>query len=716
MAKLLYRIGKGCVRRPLAVILVWIVLLGGTVALGTIWKGPVSNDMSIPGTKAQEALDLLKEEFPQATGGTIRLVFASGNGTLDAPDHQQAISGTLEEIRKDRAVLNVTDPFATGTLSPDKSIGYADVMYNVPAMEVSEDSKEHVLDAIESTRAAGVQTELGGDVAMSELEIMGVSEILGIVFAFVVLIITFKSILAAGLPIATAIVGVGIGMMSVYYSANFFSITSTGTILAVMLGIAVGIDYALFIISRHRQQMAEGLDAAESVARANATAGSAVIFAGLTVIIALAGLSIVNIPFLTVMGLAGALTVLIAVAVAVTLLPSVLGLAGSRLAPKAPKQGRGMRKDNKPFAYKWGRFVSRYPVPVIVVIIALLLVVALPARHMELGLPDNGAKPADSTERKGYDLLSKGFGPGFNGPLVVVVKGAGSGNVLQDATTEAEKIKQLPNVAVVSPPIPNQKGDLVLLSVIPLTGPNDKATKQLVHDIRGLGDKLMVTGTTAINIDISERLNDAFPIFGAAIVVLAFILLTLVFRSLLVPIKAILGFGLSIIATLGAVVYIFQDGHLADLFGVSSSGVILCFLPILLTGVLFGLAMDYEVFLVSRMREEFTHKGQAKNAVVDGMGLSGRVVTAAGLIMIFVFGSFIFAEDPMIKVMGFSLTAGVLIDAFLVRMTLVPAIMTLLGRSAWYLPKRLGRILPNVDIEGDSIRKELEKPASRAAV
>ncbi|GIO14383.1 membrane protein YdfJ [Cohnella xylanilytica] len=716
MAKLLYRIGKGCVRRPLAVILVWIALLGGTAALGTIWKGPVSNDMSIPGTKAQEALDLLKEEFPQATGGTIRLVFASENGALDAAGRRQAILSALEEIRKDRAVLNVADPFATGTLSPDKSIGYADVMYNVPAMEVSEDSKERVLDAIESTRAAGVQTELGGDVAMSELEIMGVSEILGIVFAFVVLIITFKSILAAGLPIATAIVGVGIGMMSVYYSANFFSITNTGTILAVMLGIAVGIDYALFIISRHRQQMAEGLDAAESVARANATAGSAVIFAGLTVIIALAGLSTVNIPFLTVMGLAGALTVLIAVAVAVTLLPSVLGLAGSRLAPKEPKQARGASKHNKPFAYKWGRFVSRYPVPVAVVIIALLLVVALPARHMELGLPDNGAKPADSTERKGYDLLSKGFGPGFNGPLVVVVKGGGSGNVLQDAAAEAENIKLLPNVAVVSPPIPNQKGDLVLLSVIPLTGPNDKATKQLVHDIRGLGGKLMVTGTTAINIDISERLNDAFPIFGAAIVVLAFILLTLVFRSLLVPIKAILGFGLSIVATLGAVVYIFQDGHLADLFDVSSSGVILCFLPILLTGVLFGLAMDYEVFLVSRMREEFTHKGQAKNAVVDGMGLSGRVVTAAGLIMIFVFGSFIFADDPMIKVMGFSLTAGVLIDAFLVRMTLVPAIMALLGRSAWYLPKRLGRILPNVDIEGESIREELEKPASRAAV
>ncbi|MBB6634479.1 MMPL family transporter [Cohnella thailandensis] len=709
MAKLLYRIGKWCVRRPLAVILIWVLLLGGAAALGTIFKGPISNEMSIPGTKGQDALDLLNKEFPQATGGTIRIIFAAGEGTLDEASNSQAIQKTLEELRKDQAVLNVADPFQSGTISPDKTIGYADVIYNVAATEVSEDSKEHVQEAIGISREAGVQTELGGDVQMSELEILGVSELIGIAFAFLVLIITFKSFLAAGLPLVTALVGVGIGMMLVYYSANFFSITSTGTILAVMLGIAVGIDYALFIISRHRQQMAEGVEAKESIARANATAGSAVIFAGLTVIIALAGLSIVNIPFLTVMGLAGAFTVLIAVIVAVTLLPSILGLAGAKLAPKAKKQASSPKSGKKPFAYQWAKFASRYPIPVVIVVVALLVIIALPARHMELGLPDNGAKPLDSTERKGYDLLSQGFGPGFNGPLVVVVKGSGSGDIAQEAAAEADKIKQLPNVAVVSPPIPNQTGDLALLSVIPLTGPNDKETKQLVHGIRGIDEKLMVTGTTALNIDISEKLNDAFPIFGAAIVVLAFILLTLVFRSLLVPIKAILGFVLSIISTLGAVVFIFQDGHLADVFDVSNPGVILCFLPILLTGVLFGLAMDYEVFLVSRMREEFTHKGHAKNAIVDGMGLSGRVVTAAGLIMIFVFGSFIFVDDPMIKVMGFSLTAGVLIDAFLVRMTLVPAIMALLGRSAWYLPKWLGRILPNVDIEGDSIRKELEQ-------
>ncbi|THF75704.1 MMPL family transporter [Cohnella fermenti] len=711
MAKLLYRLGKWCVRRPSAVIASWVLLLGITVVLGMVFKGPISNDMSIPGTKAQDALDLLNEEFSQAAGGSVRVIFAVQDGTLADEANQQAIASALEALRQDQAVINVSDPFATGTVSQDQRIGYADVTYSSAASEVTEESKEHVLDAIEITREAGVQTELGGDVQMSELEIIGVSEIVGIVFALLVLIVTFRSFMASWMPIATALVGVGIGIMCVYYSANIFSITSTGTILAVMLGLAVGIDYALFIISRHRQQMAEGVEAKESVARANATAGSAVIFAGLTVIIALAGLSIVRIPFLTVMGLAGAFTVLIAVIVAVTLLPSVLGLAGSRLAPKQKKLKRkpAEKKTQTPFAYKWARFASRYPIPVALVVIALLVVVALPMRHMELGLPDNGSKPVYSTERKGYDLLSQGFGPGFNGPLVVVVKGSGTGDITEEATAEAAKVQQLAGVAFVSSPIPNQTGDIALLSVVPLTGPNDKATQQLVHDIRAASDKLMVTGATALNIDISERLNDAFPIFATAIVVLAFVLLTLVFRSILVPLKAIVGFLLSIFATMGAVVSIFQDGHLADVFDVANPGVILCFLPILLTGLLFGLAMDYEVFLVSRMREEFTHKGRAKEAVYDGMGLSGRVVTAAGLIMIFVFGSFIFVDDPMIKVMGFSLTAGVLIDAFLVRMTLVPAVMALLGRSAWYLPKGLAKILPNVDIEGDSIKKELEQ-------
>ncbi len=682
--------------------------------MGILLKGPLSNDMSIPGTKAQEALDLLKSEFPQATGGTIRVIFAASNGTLDNTANQLVIKDTLEAVQTDSAVQTVRDPFQTGTLSKDKTIGYADIVYNVSSHDVSELSKDHVLNSIELSRKAGIQTELGGDVLFSEMDIGGVSEIIGLAFAFIVLIITFRSFLTAGLPIVTALVGVGIGIMSVFYSSNFISVTSTGTVLAVMLGIAVGIDYALFITSRHRQQLADGLDVKESIARANATAGSAVIFAGLTVIIALSALAIVNIPFLSVMGLAAAFTVLIAVIVAVTLLPSLLALLGNKLQSKNSGASlKATQKMNKPLSYRWGRFVSRYPVPITILIVLLLVGAAIPAGHMELGMPDNGAKSTHTTERKGYDLLSKGFGPGFNGPLIVVKKGSESGGLLDEAQKDIANIKELPNVAMIAPPIPNQNGDLALITVISEAGPNEKETKQLVQDIRNLSTDLLVTGGTAINIDISERLNNAFPVFSGIILTLAFILLTLVFRSLLVPVKAVLGFLLSLLASLGMVVFIFQDGHLGQIFGVSGSGIVLNFLPILLTGVLFGLAMDYEVFLVSRIREEFTHHDDAKQAVVTGMGLSGRVVSAAGLIMIFVFGSFFFVTDPMIKVMGFALAMGVLIDAFLVRLTLVPAIMTLLGRSAWYLPQWLNKRLPNVDIEGESITKELNAPLSK---
>lgn len=720
MAKYLYRLGRWAYRRRLIVITGWVILLAAALILGGLFRGPVSSKFSIPGTKAQEALDLLNKEFPQANGGTVRLIFAAPAGTaLTDSGATKAITDTLAEAQKDPAVLAVLSPFQTGTVSQDKTIGYADVIYKMDAKDVTKESKTHILDTIEISRTVGIQTELGGSVEVSELKIGGIAEAGGVVFAFVVLAVAFASLLTAGLTIITALVGVGIGIMCVFFGSNFFSMTSTGTILALMLGLAVGIDYALFMISRHRQQLADGLSIEESVARANATAGSAVIFAGLTVVIALAGLSVVNIPFLTVMGLAGAFTVLIAVLIAVTLIPAILGVAGKRVSPlrKAESAGKGQAAPGKtPFAFRWAKIVTKHPLPVLLAGVILLGAIALPALHMELGLPDNGTKSKDTTERRGYDLLSKGFGPGFNGPLVVVLRVDDPQQLQSQAAVLTEHLKALPNVAFVAPPTPNQTGKLAIVSLTPLTGPNDKATKSLVDAIRDKAEEIskdgktqwMVTGSTAVNIDISGRLNGAFPVFSLVIVGLALVLMALVFRSVLVPVKAVLGFLLSIVASLGAVVFIFQDGHLAKLFGVAHAGPILNFLPVLLTGVLFGLAMDYEVFLVSRMREDYTHNGDARQAVITGVGLSGRVVTAAGLIMIFVFGSFIFAEDPMIKAMGLALTFGVLVDAFLVRMTLVPAVMTLLGRSAWFLPRSLDRVMPNVDIEGHAVLKELE--------
>jgi uncharacterized membrane protein YdfJ with MMPL/SSD domain len=459
------------------------------------------------------------------------------------------------------------------------------------------------------------------------------------------------------------------------------------------------------------------MEVREAAAQATATAGSAVVFAGLTVVIALTGLAVVNIPFLTVMGLAAAGTVTIAVLIALTLLPALLGFVGPRITRVNHVLGYRLRAPKAENAStRWARFVTRRPVPVLVVGLVLLGTLAIPATHMKLGLPDDGARPSDTTARQAYDLLTKGFGPGFNGPLTVVVDApkVPADQQKQLASKVAEGLEKFPNVAAVSPAIQNPKGDLTIVSVTPKSGPASDETKDLVTVLRDKADEIRaqtgieayVTGTTALNIDTADRLSAALPKYVVVVVGLALVLLTIVFRSVLVPIKAAAGFLLSIGAAMGVVVWIFQDGNLADVFGVAQAGPIVSFLPVLLIGILFGLAMDYEVFLVSRMRETFTHTGRARESVVTGFGQSGRVVVAAALIMIGVFGGFVLDPDPVIKSIGLSLAVGVLADAFVVRLTLVPAVMALMGRHAWRLPKRLGRLLPDLDIEGAKLATE----------
>lgn len=719
MAKLLYRLGLWSARRARFIIGLWAVLLIAAICLGTLFAGPVSNSYSFPGTDSQRALDLLNKEFPQANGGDVRLILAAHEGKrLTDQSTQQKITKMLDEVAKDKEIVSVVSPYDSGAFSEDKRIGYADITYQAPAEEVSQASKTHLLQSLALTRDSGIQTEIGGAVEVTETPFGGISEVIGVIIAFIVLVVTFRSIRVAGLPIISAIVGVGIGVMCVNFGANFFNMNSEGTILALMLGLAVGIDYSLFIISRHRQQLDSGMEIKASIALATATAGSAVIFAGLTVIIALASLAVVGIPVISVMGLAASFTVLISVLIAITFIPAILSLAGDRIRSKVRTRKPHSRK-SKPFAYRWGQFAAKFPIPLLLVGIIGLGSLALPALNLKLGLPDNGMLSDATSERRGYDLLSEGFGPGFNGPLVIAIRSKNGEQVQSSANTIADDLRKMANVAAVSSPIPNEAGNLAIVSLTPTTGPNDDLTRDLVQTIREQGKQLestgkiqvMVTGITAINIDMSARMVTAFPIFGSLIVLLALILLLLVFRSLLVPLKAVIGFLLSLLASLGVVVSVFQFGHFADLFGVAAEGPVVSFLPVLLTGILFGLAMDYEVFLVSRMREDYTHTGEARPSVVSGLGHSGRVVTAAGLIMIFVFGSFILSPDPTIKAIGLSLTLGVLIDAFVVRMTLVPAIMTLLGRSSWYLPQWLKRTLPNVDIEGESIIKSM--PSSK---
>lgn len=726
MAKYLYRFGKWSNRNRRLVVFGWIIVLIATVILGITLKGATSSEFSIPGTKAQVAIDLLNKEFPGANGGSVRLIFAAPEGkNLDSPDVKKAIKAAFDEARKDKEVVAILDPYALKTVSQDNRIGFADVIYKAETQKVTKASKAHIIESAKVARDAGVQTEFGGSVQLTDFETSPIPEVIGVFVAYGILAFTFASLLAAGLPILTAMIGVGIGIMCVLFVSRFIPMTSTATILAIMLGLAVGIDYALFIVSRHRQQLAEGLDIDESIGRSVATAGSAVVFAGLTVIIALAGLSVTGIPFLSIMGLAASFTVLIAVLIAINLIPAVIGMAGSRISPA--RKSRLFRTppaaaNPKTVSLRWGRFVSRYPVIILIVGIISLAIISLPALHMRLGLPDNGAKPKETTERKGYELLSKGFGPGFNGPLVVVIDILGKKDPAATAQNVSKALSANPNVAYVSQPNWNQTNKVALVSVVPKTGPNSIETQDLVNYIRNETDalqkteevQLLITGATAVNIDVSDKLNSALPIFALVVVGLAIVLLALVFRSLLVPLKSVIGFLLSLTSSLGVVVYIFQDGHFLKLLGMSQSAPILSFLPVLVTGVLFGLAMDYEVFLVSRMREDYIHTGKARESVVMGVGHSGRVVTAAGLIMATVFSSFIFTEDPITKAMGVALTFGVLVDAFIVRMTLVPAVMSLLNRSAWYIPKWLDRILPNIDIEGQSLLNHLAEKAPEA--
>jgi membrane protein YdfJ len=723
MGKYLYKLGGWAYRKRGKVILGWLAILIalgiGVVSLGSTFD----EGMSIPGTKSEKAMDVLNKEFPSGekdNGGQIRMIFKAPKGeTLESPSVQKTIQSALDLAPKDKAVKSITNPYQTGSVSKNKKIGYADITYKVEADKVTEDSKEKIKDIAKLTRNAGVKTELGGSVSFSSMELGGTSEVVGVVVAFLILAFTFASFLTAGLPIITALIGLIAGILCILVGTNFASIQSVSLTLAVMISLAVGIDYALFILSRHRQQLVEGIDIEESVARAVATAGSAVVFAGLTVIVALCGLSVVGIPFLTAMGLTAGLSVFVVVLVAITLVPAVIGIAGHRISPARKNRllSWSHSKKNNPESNKWGRFVTRYPILIILVGIIFTGILSAPALHMELGLPDNGMKSKETTERRAYDLMAEGFGAGINGSLVVVVDGSRHKDSQAAMAKATKELSDLPNIASITPPIPNESGKFAMVNILPKTGPNDVKTKDLVHAIRDKAEKvkkdenveLMVTGSTAVNIDISDKLSEAVPKFAAVIVIFALILLIIVFRSILVPLKAVLGFIMTLTATLGFAVLVLQDGHLTSLFAIPEPGPLLNFMPVLITGILFGLAMDYEVFLVSRMREDYMHGSDAKKSVLSGMKHSGPVVTAAGLIMISVFASFIFAEDITIKSMGLALAFGVLFDAFIVRMTLVPAVMSLLGKAAWHLPKWLDRILPNVDIEGESILKE-KKP------
>ncbi|MFI9765964.1 MMPL family transporter [Streptomyces sp. NPDC052415] len=802
MATWLYRLGLGAYRRRRLVLAAWLAVLTGAVCALLVVGGKLDNEFTIPGSESQRAQDTMAKDFPAAAGTSAQIVFTAPEGTkVTDPAAARGIQRTLTAAQDAPQVAAVIPPDKAGTVTPDQRTALAQVNYDADRADLDDGT----LDTLEATTAAaeeaGLEVSVGGQAYGNGVLTPSVLELLGVLVALAVLAITFGSLLAAGMPLLTAFVGIGTGLAGLLALSSGVTVSSTALSLALMLGLAVGIDYALFVLSRHRTQLAQGMEPRESAGRAVATAGSAVVFAGTTVVIALVGLLVVRIPFLTVMGLSAAATVLIAVLVAVTLLPALFGLAGSRLAPrpgsraarraavvsgevseggaerargKAPQgavpaggterarekaaqgaaeeatgraadeattqaagktageaggkttgktaeEAAGKTAEDAPakasvMGRRWARLVTRRPLLVVVGTVAALVTLALPAADLRLALPDNGTAAHGTSQRETYDRVGAAFGPGFNGPLLVLAEADTPGETgQQQAAAVAGRLRDMPGVVKVGQPQYAPESGRAVIQVVPEGGPQDESTQDLVDAIRGdaaviereTGTAVSVTGTTAIGIDVSDRLTASLLPFAAVVVGLCLILLLLVFRSLVVPVKATIGFLLSVGASFGAVVAVFQWGWLADALDVARTGPVVSFLPIVLMAVLFGLAMDYEVFLVAGMREEWVRTGRAGDAVIDGAGQASRVVTAAALIMFFVFASFVTSEDAIVKPIAFSLAFGVLVDAFVVRMTLVPAVLAMVGRGAWWLPRGLDRLLPDLDIEG----ARLQKPA-----
>lgn len=738
MATFLYRLGRGSLRLRWLVLAVWILVIGGVAAAAGVLQQETTPELTLPGTESQEAFDLLEERFPEqnADGATAQIVFASEDGApLTDGESVATIEAAVEAMKRSPEIAGVVSPFDTdpdgnpiGMIAPEgQDIAVLQATYAEPAMELDDGTADYLEDVVDDAREAGLTVEVGGDV-LQEIPIGGLTELIGISVALLVLVLTFGALLAAGLPIVTAVLGVMLTTAGILAATSFMDVSEDTGTLATMIGLAVGIDYALFILSRYRNELAadgrfeDGTARAEAMGRAVGTAGSAVFFAGLTVIVALMGLSVVNIPFLTEMAAAAAVTVLIAVVIAVTLLPALAGFAGKRVFTRRQRariaSGRHDEKPNR--GRRWGGFVTRHPILVGLVGILGLGAVAIPAADLELGMPDAGSFSEDNTARRAYDLISEGFGAGFNGQMLIVGDLDEGTDPMAAAQNVTDDLNGVDGIAVVGQAFPNEAGDTVLATVIPETAPAEEATNDLVHDIRDVLDgsadaDWAVTGSTAINIDISDSLNDALVPYMLVVVGLAALILLLVFRSIMVPVTATLGFVLSVFASLGALVAVFQWGWMGDLFGVEQPGPIMSMMPIVLIGLVFGLAMDYQIFLFTRVREAYVHGADPKEAISEGYAHSARVVVAAALIMISVFAAFIFSGEVFIASMGFGLASAVAFDAFVVRMAIIPALMALLGRAGWWVPKWLDRILPNVDVEGERLQQRLAAEAEAEA-
>ncbi|MBM2615895.1 MMPL family transporter [Actinoplanes sp. LDG1-06] len=765
MAELLYRLGRLCARRAWTTVITWIVVLALSVTAYLAFGGALSSQVTIPGTATEEVTEKLAEKLPSASGGNGAIVFHNTDGTAFTATQRTEIGELLGTTAELDGVAATTNPFTTGdqlaeqakkiedgrrqleqaeqqlppeqrelarpqleaqaatldqsqrlldlsagirTVSADNTTAIAQVIFSDPRLDVTPETKESVVEHVGDNVPDGVEAEFSNDITQGVPEILGVGEVAGVVIAAITLMIMLGTIVAAALPIVTALAGVGIGVSASLALSGAVEMLSITPVLGVMLGLAVGIDYCLFILNRHRRQLLDGVEMHESIGLANGTSGNAVVFAGSTVLVALLALNVTGIGFLGMMGTVGAICVAVSVLLAVTFTPALLSLLGERILSRRARRRAGRHHlVNTPMST--GRAVLT-----VLGCLAVLLVIAVPALSMRLGLPDGSSEAESSTQYRSYKLIEEKFGAGVNGPLLVVADVPRPLTEPADAVAEqvriADALLAVDGVTALAPIGQSDDKTIFAFQVIGEDGPSSGSTEQLVRDLRDLSPlptdvRLGVAGSASGNIDISEQLADALPGYLGLVLGLSLIILIFVFRSILVPLTATLGFILSLFATFGGLTAIFQWGWLGAVFGVHDPNPVLSFLPTILIGILFGLAMDYQLFLVSGMREAYAHGAPARLAVRQGVRAGRTVVTAAAIIMIAVFGGFIFSNTAIIRSLGFGLAFGVLADAFLVRMLLIPAVMHLLGRSAWWIPRWLDRLLPDVDVEGAALER-----------
>jgi RND superfamily putative drug exporter len=800
----LYRVGGVCSRHHWPVIGIWL-LIAVALALGSNAAGAQNSDnLTLPGTGSTRAQDLLQDRLPDQAYGTNPIVLKAGEGKLSSSKNKKAIDNAVKSLKKNPRVVRAVSPLGKAKkvqLSKDGKIGYISVTLDEGPGDLTEEDAQGVIDAADPAKSAGIEVEAGGYLgqAVSKADTES-SEVVGLAAAVVILLFAFGTVTAMMLPILSAVVGLLITLALIKLLGHVVEVPTVAPTLATMIGLGVGIDYALFIVTRHKLQMRDGMEIQESVARATATAGGAVAFAGGTVVIALVSLLAAGIPFVGTMGYASAIAVVVAVLAAVTLLPAALGALGPRINSMRVKLGRTHPDDHQPHGWaRWARAVSGRPWRSMIAGLAILAVLSYPVLNLQLGSSDSGELAKDTTARKAYDLMSQGFGPGANGPLLVSVtlsskakpdqKNVNKVNnqqkqlnqqssqqeaqvtqqleaqgvppdqaeqqakqqVQSGAKSQQQKLDQQKKVAEnpatdprltklsnaiaktdgvksVSPPVLDKKGTAGILSVTATTAPSDPKTEDTVNALRdetiptatkGSGTQAFVGGQTAAYIDLASRIADKLPSMILIVVGLSFIVLLLAFRSLLVPLKAAVANLISVAAAYGVVTFVFQEGHGASLIGLDGPTPIASYVPLLMFAILFGLSMDYEVFLLTQIQEHWKSDGDARKAVIDGLANTGRVITSAALIMVCVFSSFILSGDAIIKQFGVGLAVAIAIDATVVRCLVVPAVMTLFGKAAWWLPGPIERHMPHISVEGEeyfarrdsAAQAEVEAPA-----